>query len=375
MSVSPPSVRTLQSLPPSATDQFGTGTKTSQFTIDLGLSGSGVIVAVAPGGATPLGVLEVLDSPSGGGFSLCIDPNAVQVVSSSSPNKYLIASTQEFVTISMTVTSGSFYVTWAAVPGQQVGNAGDEPYYSVATTGTIPSNNTQTAFGLTMENLTAPGSDALVDVRQMLVTILNIGTARTATSAFLTFTDTSPSGRTVTINYTIPSVSLPSGGIGYFVVPLTAGYFRNLSVTVGGYGVAPIAGSIDVIVQGQGSGGSVVSLVPAISGSGATHAIVRDANATGTTVRGVPTTLYGVQVINGSGATAFVQMFDALKGAVTLGVTLPDKEIEVALGTSATLPLPLMGTAFLTALSVFSTTTEGGATTSAPGVEVFVDYA
>lgn len=101
----------------------------------------------------------------------------------------------------------------------------------------------------------------------------------------------------------------------------------------------------------------------------------RDLAGTVQTVKGSAGTLFVLSVINTSGASAYVQVFDALSGNVTLGTTTPDVEILVAAGAQVSLVLPMIGAAFATAITVASTTAEKGNTGSAAGVEVFALFA
>lgn len=101
-----------------------------------------------------------------------------------------------------------------------------------------------------------------------------------------------------------------------------------------------------------------------------------------------PGTLFSLTAINTSGATAFIQIFNAPRtgtaldtatgnttSAPTLGSTVPDSELQVASGAQASLTLPIAGQGFSCAITIASTTTEGGATGSASGVQVFANYA
>jgi len=99
----------------------------------------------------------------------------------------------------------------------------------------------------------------------------------------------------------------------------------------------------------------------------------RDLNDTQVNVKGTPGTLFGVQIINRSGADCFVQVFDAAAG-VTLGTEDPVMEFHVPAGQSLYPPLPGRGIAFATGIRVASTTGEKGATGSAAGVQFFAQY-
>jgi len=105
---------------------------------------------------------------------------------------------------------------------------------------------------------------------------------------------------------------------------------------------------------------------------GATHIRLRNVGAVAA-IKASGGTLYGVTVVNNSGAAAFIQLFD--QTAATPGTTLPDLEFLVNNSTTVTLPLPLVGVAFSVGISVASTTSEGGATPSANGVQLYAQYA
>ena len=83
-------------------------------------------------------------------------------------------------------------------------------------------------------------------------------------------------------------------------------------------------------------------------------------------------TLLGIQVCNNQAAVVFIQLFDALSANVTLGTTLPDWEFSVpASSSTTTIALPVNGLKLRIGLVAASTTTEGGLTGSAAGVQVF----
>ena len=85
-------------------------------------------------------------------------------------------------------------------------------------------------------------------------------------------------------------------------------------------------------------------------------------------------TLFGVQIVNNQAALVFIQIFFAAVGSVTLGTTTPDLEFQVAANSSGSLSIPSRGINATTAITIASTTTEGGATASAAGVQGFVQY-
>lgn len=87
--------------------------------------------------------------------------------------------------------------------------------------------------------------------------------------------------------------------------------------------------------------------------------------------------MYSIVIVNGQAATAcFIQIFDVGTSAgVTLGTTTPDLEFSVPGATTATFAWGNEdGVRFDNGIQIASTTTEGGLTGSAAGVQVFVQY-
>jgi hypothetical protein len=95
-----------------------------------------------------------------------------------------------------------------------------------------------------------------------------------------------------------------------------------------------------------------------------------------TSVRNSKSTFYAIEVYNGSGATVYVQVFNAVgPGAVSLGTTTPDFEFPCATLTFCTGQLYLPnGISFLNGIVVGATTTEGGGTPIGTGLEAWVQY-
>jgi hypothetical protein len=98
----------------------------------------------------------------------------------------------------------------------------------------------------------------------------------------------------------------------------------------------------------------------------------KNVNATLVQAQTGSTNLKGVTVVNSSAATCFVQMFNALAANVTLGTTVPDYQIQVAANSTFSSNEPPEGLIFPTGLVIASTTTDGGLTGSAAGVEVYL---
>src|SRR6266566_4479053 len=95
------------------------------------------------------------------------------------------------------------------------------------------------------------------------------------------------------------------------------------------------------------------------------------APAGGLLVANGPSNIKWVVVLNSTGATCFVQLFNAISG-ITLGTTTPDLELEVGAGLMVSIPFPVDGCLFGVGISAASTTAEGGAVASAAGVQVFI---
>ena len=115
--------------------------------------------------------------------------------------------------------------------------------------------------------------------------------------------------------------------------------------------------------------------VEATTTGGATLYKTRNLAATVQAVNASAGALYGITILNDQAALAcYVQLFNVASGSVTLGTTTPDLEYRVPASTSLTIPIPSPGIAFGTALSVASTTLEGGSVGSVAGVMVFIQY-
>jgi hypothetical protein len=125
----------------------------------------------------------------------------------------------------------------------------------------------------------------------------------------------------------------------------------------------------------KGTNGAAQIVHTAQAAGGATLFKLRNAAATVTDVKVSAGTLYGLQVVNNQGAAAYIQVFNLAHASVTLGTTTPDLEMLVPANSALTYPIPATGIAFTTAISVASTTTEGGLTGSAAGVQLFAQYA
>jgi len=108
----------------------------------------------------------------------------------------------------------------------------------------------------------------------------------------------------------------------------------------------------------------------------ATKVSVRNLAATVTQLAGGPSNLKSITVVNSSAAAAFVQFFDLAPGSVTLGTTVPILEVEVASGGTVGIAYPGdSALLFGVAISVASTTLDGGSVGSAAGVSVTLGVA
>ena len=85
-------------------------------------------------------------------------------------------------------------------------------------------------------------------------------------------------------------------------------------------------------------------------------------------VTGMPASLVGLGLINTTGSTRWVQLFDANAiASVTLGVTLPDLEFQVAQNAQINPFLPVKGVPFANGICAAVTATEGGSYVSSNG--------
>lgn len=152
---------------------------------------------------------------------------------------------------------------------------------------------------------------------------------------------------------------------------------RNNAITPGQImleGLALYDSSAVAYYLAQGVAGALKTALTAAAVGGATK--YKASAGAKAALKASAGTLYGLYAINSSGADAYVQLFDVASASVTLGTTVPDLELYVpTTGLAASLPLPPTGAAFATAITIGSTTTEGGATASAAGVKVFALYA
>lgn len=108
---------------------------------------------------------------------------------------------------------------------------------------------------------------------------------------------------------------------------------------------------------------------------GASKLKARNLGATLVSVKASPASFYGLQVLNLSGAAAYIQLFDALAASVTLGTTTPDLEFSVGSAQALNLWFGEPGVSFASGIVIAATTMEAGAVGSANGVTAFVEYA
>lgn len=124
-----------------------------------------------------------------------------------------------------------------------------------------------------------------------------------------------------------------------------------------------------------GIGVTAASSFP-IKSVGVSKAKLRNLAGTVTAVKSsAPTTLFGVSVVNTTGASAYIQLFDvATAGAVTLGTTTPDLQLLVPTASSQNFLFTEPGILFSNGLQAASTTAAEGNTGSAAGVYVYPFY-
>lgn len=108
---------------------------------------------------------------------------------------------------------------------------------------------------------------------------------------------------------------------------------------------------------------------------GATQARLRNLAGTPTAVKTSAGTLYGLHVLNTTGAAAYVQLFDVATGSVTPGTMQPITQFLAPANSDTMMPLPAVGLAFATAITAISTTASEGGTGSATGVMAYAAYA
>jgi hypothetical protein len=197
----------------------------------------------------------------------------------------------------------------------------------------------------------------------------NLGTGSGATVTFAV-----SAGKITTV-----TASPAAAGSGY---PVSATIY--LTVTGG-------SGTLGVVKATTNSSGQVSAFAttPTNPGSGYTAETGAATSPYITVIKATAACLKSLMAINTSGADAYIQVFNApqtgqlaaqtIAGAIVnapvLGTTMPDAELYVASGEQASLPLPVDGQSFNTALSIFSATAEGGGTGSASGVMVWGNYA
>jgi hypothetical protein len=109
--------------------------------------------------------------------------------------------------------------------------------------------------------------------------------------------------------------------------------------------------------------------------SGLTLGRLRNLNATVQSLKATgPGGIFSLSIINASGATAFVQVFDKKAANVVLGVDVPDVEVSVPPNSSKQAGSRRNGIPFVNAISFASTSTEAGAVGSGAGVHAYVTF-
>lgn len=120
----------------------------------------------------------------------------------------------------------------------------EAPYPSGSVT--IPAGNAALTLSIPLGSLLLSGasSAALFDAKAATLVIANIGTGQSITSASLVFSD-SVGTQTPSISYALSGVSVGNNGNQAFVVQLSNGLLKNVSLSVS-FGTAPTAGSVSV---------------------------------------------------------------------------------------------------------------------------------
>lgn len=106
-------------------------------------------------------------------------------------------------------------------------------------------------------------------------------------------------------------------------------------------------------ISGGTEAWQITCSVSVSGGSGGPWSTVATSNPTSTPlpVKTSAGVLYGAQVYNGSAATIYIGIYNALVAGVTLGTTMPAKLIAVPATTYAFLPVPAGGVSFGTGIS------------------------
>jgi hypothetical protein len=89
-------------------------------------------------------------------------------------------------------------------------------------------------------------------------------------------------------------------------------------------------------------------------------------------VKATPCQLHGWQIVNQTGAEAFVQVFDALQASVTVGTTVPDYVIPLPASGGAVVPLGKVGLRHDVGLTIACTTSPSNNVGAACDVLMFV---
>lgn len=79
-------------------------------------------------------------------------------------------------------------------------------------------------------------------------------------------------------------------------------------------------------------------------------------------------TVRGIYYLNGAAAVAYLQIFKLLAASVTVGTTVPDMVLEFPASAAAVMDIPFD---WMGPMTIASTTTRGGSTTSAGDVNIF----
>ena len=143
-------------------------------------------------------------------------------------------------------------------------------------------------------------------------------------------------------------------------------------VTAGGGGYVRQDSTSTIAKETGGNLATIVTNTNPMS-TGATPYFDADGDNTAQALKASPGKLYKLHVINSNGTNAYVQLFNAATGDVTVGATTPNYVIFVP-STGATIEDFALGLAFSTAITYACTTTATGAGDPTTGLTVSGAY-
>lgn len=316
--------------------------------------GNQQVVGTGTAGAAAGGVLTVQGVASGTGLNVAEPLTGANSTGTAGAAGQSVVASCNFTTAPATVTSGNVVPITCDNKGGIIIGAG------AASIGIIKGPVTG-----------ANGTGTAGAVNQAMVASCNFTTSpATLTSGNVGPINCDSLGNTQVVGK--GTVGTPSGGV-LTVQGGSAGNVLTTSVsqwngaTLGSPGAVGVVGAANVLTVNSVNSASTVG--------GATKANFVNLAGTVQSIKSSAGTLYGVQVWNGTGATAFLQLFNVATGSVTLGTTVPDLQFVCPTLTYCFAPIPsTIGTDFATAISVASTTAVSGASGSASGVYLYAQY-